>query len=217
MRTASLTDAEFMRLLAGSSLRAGLERDLRPELAVRLIVQSGLPPSDLLGLRRTDWRPGSGVRAGGKLYAIPAEVEHLITRILDREAATEHLFESRGRPLSKVGLLRNVSRFGERRGVRGVTLEKLRRTYARRLHDDGASEEELLDRLDLSSPKHLRTYLRADPNSALARTAQVAAREATPKRPDRNADAPETAARPIITTANGADEPLESEQLDLGV
>lgn len=164
-RISSLTDGELERLLEPPEL-AGAAGAMRAQLACRLLAVHGLRADIAVSLKLSDYRPGQGLRVGRSLVSIDEQTTALVERIVGSLSAQPHLLATRSELLSRRGLARLLERYGKTRGVTAVTTERLRRTYARRLYEAGASDVELLELLELRDRGHLRSYLRADPNCA---------------------------------------------------
>lgn len=165
MRTASLTDAELLALLDPPA-RATERRALRAQAIVRLLAIDGLTADAVRALRPADFRPGVGLFVGRAVRALTTETDDLLALLVGEERLGPLLVGDR-QGLSGDGLLKLVARYGETRDVQDVSPARLRRTYARRLYEQGTPLRELLALLGIRSERHLRAWLAKDPNCAL--------------------------------------------------
>lgn len=155
MRTASLSDTELRLLLEPVAHSA---MDERAQLAVRFLVEEGMAPRVLARLTTT-----AAMRLRFEASsALSMDLVSQLERALERNGEWRYLL-SPEKPLEPDGLRWLCRRYGSRRGVEGVTPERLRRTWLRLLVTESGLEE--ASRRAGLTQKALRRQLRADPRA----------------------------------------------------
>lgn len=152
----SLNDNELEALLEQRGLDRG-GSDLRGQVAVALLAEAGLSSQIVRTLTTLDAVPGRGVRLDATL---PQRVERLLDQVVAGSASGGYVLGVS--PLSPEALAKLLARHGARRGVKGVTVQRLRRTYARRAVEQGVPRDVLARRLGVKT-KNLQEFLRRDP------------------------------------------------------
>lgn len=184
-----LSDTQTLALL--ESLRC--ERD---QAMVRLMLDGGLRPGEVLGLHLEDVSYGrrrvvvrhrndhpKGARAKSRFERVVdlyeactlATVNRYIMTERPREASSEFVFlVGKGRrslePLGYPALAKLFARACERAGIRSpwVTLHALRHTHATRMWEAGMRELTLQKRLGHASPESTRIYTRISDHAVVA-------------------------------------------------
>lgn len=175
----------------------GALRSLRDVAMMRLMLDGGLRPGEVLGLQLKDiaygrrrlsvrWRDDHprGARAKSRTERVvdlheAATLEAVNNYILkerpsDGESPYVFLVGGRGRrgqlPLSYQALARAFSRACSRAGIRapGVTAHSLRHTHATRMWEGGMRELTLQRRLGHASPESTRIYTKVSDATVLA-------------------------------------------------
>lgn len=124
MRSASLSDAELLALVGEPPVG---RVDLRAQVAVRLIAEAGVPPGELARMSTV-----TAMRMRLDRDRLPAGLDSELEELLAEVGEDPYLLGGSS-PLQAPGLRWLCRRFGDRRGVRSVTPERLRRTWLRRL------------------------------------------------------------------------------------
>lgn len=128
MRSRSLRDHELQSLLEPAASGGA---DLRAQVAVALLGEAGISPRELA---RMSTATALRVRFD-PAPTLPSQRLVLLDQMLERTGERPYLLGGE-RPLAPAGLRWICRRFGERRSVPGVTPERLRRTWLRRVADE---------------------------------------------------------------------------------
>ncbi len=145
-----LTEEEAAALVEAAAAEAG-EGDWRPLLLATLLLSSGISKAEALSLDVTDIDPDSGTLSVGRddrrrTVDLDPQVVEAFLGFRESHSGEGRLFDCTGRNLEYV-----LARTGRNAGLsRNPSFRALRATAAARLHDSGADNQEMAERLGIS-------------------------------------------------------------------
>lgn len=136
--------------------------DRTGQLIALLIVELGLSPSDIIGLKWENISLDFQVLTvtSNKSMRVLELSDSLLIRLVEQQKEAVYLFDNKGGPYSRQWLFNKLSHYLTAVGLNEMTAQKLREQYIIKAKNKGVSIMDLVKQLGLKSPVTLEKYFK---------------------------------------------------------